>query len=69
MKQKNNFLSRNLFLICSLMWYAAGVISFFCGSSSWILWGCLGSLYLCLYAVQVNKRNHEKLKEDGKGKM
>lgn len=57
--KKRNWLLNNLYLICSLLWYAVAALRFFGDGSGVGTWLCLGSLYLCLHCVAVNKRRRE----------
>lgn len=61
---KHNLLLNHLFLICALLWYVIAALKYFSGSSGTTTWICLGSLYLCLYSIQVNKHMKEKADQE-----
>lgn len=62
--RKRNWLLDNLYLVCAIIWYVVAVLKFINGSGGAVTWFCFGSLYLCLHAMQINKRMKEKADQE-----
>lgn len=62
--KKQNWLLNNLFLICAILWYLVAVLKFLNGTGNAMTWFCFGSCYLCIHAVQVNKRMQQRVEQE-----
>lgn len=66
--KKQNWLLNNLYLVCAILWYVVAAMKHFNGTSGAVTWFCFGSLYLCLNAMQINKRMKEKADRENEQK-
>lgn len=63
--KKRNWLLNNLYLICSLLWFAVAGLKLLNGNEGGIyIWVILGLLYLCLHLIQRGRIQEEKRKEE-----
>lgn len=63
--KKNNWLSRNLLLVCAVLWFVIALLQFLAGKMGMAMtWAGIGSLYLILFFVQKNKRREDQWKEE-----
>lgn len=63
--KKQNWLLDHLFLVCAIVFYLIAAICACIGNARRAMtWFCIGSLYVCIYFVQMTNRKRKQMNEE-----